>query len=155
MRNKFILGLFLAFMAAALPPQVSFAADTVTPEEVAAPPDATISFEARQVRVIFGGGSGTGVLHFKGKNYPFTLKAASVGGMGATDVAGVGKVYHLTKVEDFAGAYAAVGIGAAIGEGKGASAFKNSNGVVVQTKAKSTGLALNLGVGRVEITMKK
>lgn len=117
--------------------------------------DATIDFEATQVRLILGGASGTGVLHFKGKDHPFTMKAVSVGGAGVTAVDGTGTVENLTKVEDFAGKYAGVGIGAAAVKGQGASKFQNEKGVVVTTVAKSTGAALNLGASGVIIEMGK
>ncbi|MBC7940231.1 MAG: hypothetical protein H7Z19_10785 [Chitinophagaceae bacterium] len=122
---------------------------------VAGAPDATIDFEARQVRLLLGGGAGSGILRFKGKDYPFTMKAATVGGVGVTDVAGTGSVHGLTKVEDFAGTYAAIGIGAALVKGKGASAFRNSKSVIVTTKSKSSGVALNLGAGGVTVTFDK
>lgn len=153
MRNKsVILGFFLLVTAAMLPVS-SFAAKTVTEEEIAAPPDATVDFEATQMRLIVGGAVGSGVLHFKGQDYPFSMKAATIGGVGVTELAGMGAVFHLTKVEDFGGKYAGVGIGGALIKGKGTSAFKNSKGVVVQTKAKATGVAMNLGAGGISVTM--
>lgn len=154
MRNKsVILSLLILVSAAMLPTQATYAANTVKPEEVAGAPDATLTFEATQLRLILGGAVGSGVLRFKDQDYPFTMKAASVGGLGMTEVDGVGAVYHLSKVEDFAGKYAAASIGAAAIKGKGASAFKNNKGVVVQTKSKSTGVALNLGAGGVIVKM--
>ena len=111
-------------------PQASFAAEQaenqkVTGQDLNAPPDATIDFEATQMRLILGGAKGKGVLHFQGKDYPFTMEAVSVGGVGYSEVAGTGTVHYLKKVEDFAGRYNAVGAGAVVGGGKGASTFEN------------------------------
>ena len=61
------------------------------------PPDATFDFEGEQFRLILGGGSGKGVLHYQGKDYPFTGKGASAGGIGVTKADALGKVYHLDK----------------------------------------------------------
>jgi hypothetical protein len=116
---------------------------------------ATIDFEAKQLRLIVGGSKGKGVLHFQGKDYPFTAKGASVGGAGYTDVEGTGTVHFLTKVQDFAGTYTGLGIGAALVKGKGASTFQNSKGVVISTKGKADGVALNLGAGAIKITLSK
>jgi hypothetical protein len=124
-----------------------------TSQSLAAPPDATLEFEASQLRLIVGGASGKGVLHFKGKDYPFTAKAASVGGVGMTDVHGTGTVHNLKNVEDFSGLYNAISVGAALGEGKGSSTFQNSKGVVISVKSKTEGVALNMGVGGVSITL--
>jgi len=160
MRNKTILAAFLFALAGATLPQALLAADMAPPKQVteqdlAAPPDATLDFEGKQMRLIIGGSRGKGVLHFKGKDYPFTGKGVSVGGVGATEVEGTGTVHFLNKVEDFAGHYTGIGIGAAVGAGKGASSFQNKKGVVISTKAKSSGLALNLGISAVDIKLSK
>jgi hypothetical protein len=161
MRNKLLIaGMFFSFIGTTLP-QASFAADapakkTVTEQDVAAPPDATIDFEAEQFRLIFGGSGGKGTLHFKGKDYQFTMKGASVGGVGVSKVEGTGVVHKLTKVEDFAGHYVGLGIGAAVtSAGKGASSFQNNKGVVVSVKSKAEGLALNMGINAIDVTLSK
>jgi len=161
MRSKSVmLGLLLSIATVALP-QAVFAADQpakkqVTAQELATtPPDATLKFEAEQMRLIFGGSSGKGVLTFKGKDYPFTVKGASVGGIGYSKVEGTGTVHFLKKIEDFAGDYNAIGIGAVLGAGKGGSTFENGKGVIISTTAKASGLALNLGLGEVKVTLDK
>src|SRR2546423_12935011 len=157
MRNKLILGFLFSVMAAALP-LASFgqaAPKQVTAQDLAAPPDATVEFDAKQLRLIFGGASGEGGLHFQGKSYPLTMKGATVRGAGYTEVHGTGAVHFLTKVEDFAGNYTGIGAGAAAVKGKGASTFQNNKGVVVSTKSKSDGLALNLGLSGVTVTLVK
>jgi hypothetical protein len=156
--NTIIAGFIFALIGATMP-QLALAADAppqkaVTDKDVAAPPDATIDFEAEQFRLILGGSSGKGVLHFKGKDYPFTMKGASVGGIGMSKVEGTAVVHNLKNVQDFAGHYVGLGIGAAAASaGKGASSFQNNKGVVVSTKGKSDGLALNLGANAVDVTL--
>jgi hypothetical protein len=155
-----VLGFLFSIIGAALP-QVSLigaaqaAQDEFTAQDLAAPPDATIDFDAKQMRLIFGGAKGKGVLHFKDTDYPFTMKAVTVGGVGYTEVHGTGTVHRLTKVGDFAGTYSGVGIGAALAKGKGASSFQNNKGVVVTTRSKADGAALNLGASAVTITLGK
>lgn len=127
----------------------------VTAQDLAAPPDATISFDAQQMRLIIGGSGGKGVLSFQGKQYPFTMSGASLGGIGYTGVNGVGNVHFLTRVEDFSGTYQGIGVGAAFVKGKGSSSFENSKGVVISTKSSSDGLALNLGVSAVTIKLEQ
>jgi hypothetical protein len=162
MRNKFImLGFILSFVVAALP-QASFAADPAaqkpptTADEVAKMPvSATFEAEGKQVRLLLGGSSGSGVLKFQGKDYPFTAKGVSLGGVGVNEVHVVGEVRNLKKVEDFAGTYNGIGMGATVVKGKGSSAFQNGKGVLINTKSKSDGLALTLGLSSVTITLGK
>ncbi len=161
MRNKsMMLGLLLSIATVALP-QASLAADNAPKQQVTAqqlattPPDATVTFEAEQLRLIFGGSSGKGVLTFKGKKYPFTIKGVSVGGVGYSKVEGTGTVHFLKKIEDFSGDYNAIGIGAVLGAGKGGSTFENGKGVIISTISKASGLALNLGLGEVKVTLDK
>ena len=158
MSNKLSVPILLFSLVVAALPQVSFAQDSATQsqftaQDLQAPPDATIDFDAKQLRLIFGGAEGKGVLHFKGKDYFFTMQGATVGGIGYTEVQGTGTVHRLKKLEDFAGTYTGIGIGAAVVAGKGSSSFQNSKGVVVTTKSKSDGLALNLGLSGVTVTL--
>lgn len=119
------------------------------------PPDATADFEAKQLRLIFGGAEGKGVLHFKGKDYPFTMSGVTVGGVGYTEAHGTANIYFLKNIGDFPGAYQGIGVGAALGAGKGGSSFQNLKEVVIVTKSKGEGVALNLGVSSINIKLVK
>jgi hypothetical protein len=127
-----------------------------TAEDIAkAKPVATFDFSAEQLRLIVGGSSGKGVLHYQGKQYPFTAKGVSVGGVGYTKVNATGDVYFMKTVDDFAGIYSAASLGAAAGAGAGVSQFENNKGVFLKVKSKTEGLALNLGLGGVQIDLAK
>jgi hypothetical protein len=120
------------------------------------PPSATLDFEAKQIGLLLGGEKGTGVLHFKGKNYPFTIKGAAVGSLGYSEVAATGRVYFLNKLEDFAGVYGAARVGVAAGEkGAGGSSWQNEKEVVLILSAKEKGAALNLSLSAMEIQLAK
>ena len=159
MRNKLLIAGFL-FALAALP-QALFAAGATPPTKVTqqaldtTPPAATVDFEISQFKLIFGGQKGKGVLHFGGKDYPFTIKGVSIGGIGFSEIEGTGVVHYLNKVEDFPGDYSAIGVGAALVQGAGKSSYQNQKGVVFSLKSKSTGLALNLGITAGSIAFKK
>ena len=150
-------GLFALGLAAL--PLVSTAQDNKpkhTAEEIAnAKPSGTFEVNAEQLRLILGGASGKGTLHYQGKKYPFTIKAATAGGVGYTKITASGTVYFLDKVEDFAGIYSAATIGAAVGKGVGASQYENNKGVFLKVQSKTEGLALNLGLGGVQVEMAK
>jgi len=161
MSNKLaILGILFASIGMALP-QVSVAADQaakkqVTAQELAkAPIDATFEAEGQQVRLLIGGSGAKGVLKYQGKEYPFSAKGVSLGGVGVTAVHVVGEVRFLTKLEDFAGTYQGIGAGATLAKGKGSSSFENGKGVILSVKSKSDGLALSLGVSAITVTFDK
>jgi hypothetical protein len=127
-----------------------------TAEDIAkAKPSARIEATAEQIRLILGGAQGRGTLYYGGKQYPFTMKAVTAGGVGVTKVSATGDVYFLEKLEDFPGTYSAVTIGAAVVGGAGASQYENNKGVFISVKSKTEGVALNLGAGAVSIAFAK
>jgi hypothetical protein len=135
-------------------------ADTPQPRHTAAEiekstPTATFELQAEQIRLILGGSQGKGTLFYQGKQYPFTMKGGSVGGVGVTKVNATGNVYFLNNVDDFAGTYSAISAGGALGAGAGVSQFENNKGVYLAVKSKTEGLALNMGLGAVQISLQK
>jgi hypothetical protein len=64
-------------------------------------------------------------------------------------------IYFLKKIEDFPGTYNGIGAGAAVGASKGGSSFSNMKDVVIVTKSKGEGVALNLGVSSITIKLDK
>lgn len=128
----------------------------VTAQDLAnTPPSATLEFDGVQIRLLVGGSTGKGVLHFRGKQIPFTARSLSVGGAGVAEVHAVGDVHYLKNVDDFAGVYTGLTIGATAVKGKGAATFQNSKGVVLSVKAKSDGAALSLGMSGFEVSLVK
>lgn len=136
--------------------QVAGAEPKHTADEIAkATPSGTIEVTAEQLRLLLGGASGKGTLHYQGKQYPFTMKAMSAGGVGYTKITATGNVYFLNKLEDFPGTYSAATIGAAVGAGVGGSQYENNKGVFISVKSKTEGVALNLGLAGVQVSFAK
>jgi len=117
-------------------------------------PSATASFTGTAVAVGLGYTWGTGVLTFEGKTYPFKVNGLSAIGAGMTKISGVGTIYHLKSVADFAGTYGSAGGGASFGShGQGSTSLKNDKGVMIEFHAKEKGVSLNLDLGGVHIEM--
>ena len=134
-KHYLVTGILCAAMAAVVALPALAQRKPITAEDVAkAKPTATLEFDAEQVRLIIGGSSGKGVLTFQGKQYPFTVKGGSVGGIGVTKSHGTGDVYFLTKIEDFPGTYTAATIGAVAVKGVGGSSYENNKGVYIAVK---------------------
>jgi hypothetical protein len=126
-----------------------------TADEKKAEPDGTIELESTSVAAGVGFAWGKGKLHYKGKTYDLAVDGLTVGSVGASSIKASGKVYHLNKLEDFDGNYAAVVGGATVGGGGGGLAMKNQNGVEVEVVATTQGVSLTAGVSGVKLAIKK
>lgn len=106
----------------------------------------TVTIEQVQIAFIGSGNLGGGTLIFNGQKYPFSIGGLGVGGIGLSKMEAYGAVYNLSNLADFSGSYLQARYGAAVGSlSTGELWLQNSRGVVLQLKAKRTGLALSLG----------
>jgi hypothetical protein len=117
-------------------------------------PSGTVSMESKSVALGVGVSWGDGKLHYKGKTYTFSLKGLSVIDLGVAKVSARGKVYHLAKVADFSGNYAAAEAGAAVGGGMAVVTLKNQNGVVMELSSTETGVKLTLAGEGLDVKLK-
>jgi hypothetical protein len=117
-------------------------------------PDATVKFSGGSVGVGIGFAWGSGVLTYKGKEYPFSVDGFSAGSIGGSSAEASGDVYGLKKLDDFNGNYTATTAGAAAGGGGGAITMRNQNAVSIQAVATTRGLQLQLAASGVKIQLK-
>ena len=110
---------------------IAMAAVVLTAAPAWAAEDTTgkITIETNTVGVGLGVTWGTGVLEYRGQEYPFTVTGFSLGEVGAAKTVARGEVYNLQRPEDFAGVFMAASAGATVGGGAGAAAMKNQNSV--------------------------
>jgi hypothetical protein len=116
-------------------------------------PDATLTWQMVSIADGVGYSWGAGVLTFQGKEYPFRVEELSVGDIGISRAEATGNVYHLTKLEDFSGDYAAASTSAAITRGSGVATMRNQNGVVIDLTGIDQGVKLKFAVEGVKITL--
>ncbi len=117
-------------------------------------PSGRVAIESKSVAVGIGVTWGDGKLTYEGKEHPFTINGLSVADFGISKVTTTGNVYHLKKLTDFAGNYAAAEAGAAVGAGKGVIAMKNQNGVVMELTSTAMGIRFTLAAKGVEVKLK-
>jgi hypothetical protein len=117
-------------------------------------PSGTVSIETTSVAIGIGFEWGEGVLKFQGKEYKFRIKGLSVVDVGVTKISATGNVYHLNRVSDFPGTFAAVEAGGALGAGAGAQAMENHYGVVMTLTSTKAGLKLKLAAEGIRVQMK-
>jgi hypothetical protein len=159
-RRTLVVGFLCAVVAAAFVQSVIAAEDekqAAGKDLKDAKPSATLEVASEQMRLIMGGTAGKGVLHFNGKDYPFTFKSASAG-LGAKMVkkmSATGNVYFLNQVEDFAGQYTAVAQSAMAGTSTVNATYKNDKGVSIDLRGTVEGVGLSLGGGIATVKLVK
>jgi len=117
-------------------------------------PSGTIVIDETQIMWIVGGDIGGGTLQFQGKSYRFKTDGLKLGGFGVHKVKLTGDVYDLRNAADFAGVYGVAEAGVTVGNAsKGDFVMKNDKGVVLHLKSAAQGLALDLGVEGMKVTL--
>ena len=117
-------------------------------------PSGKVAIESKSVAVGIGVTWGDGKLTYQGKEHRFSINGLSVVDVGVSKVSTTGSVYHLKKLSDFAGNYAAAEAGAALGAGKNVIAMRNQNGVVMELTSTATGIQFTLAPKGVEVKLK-
>ena len=116
-------------------------------------PDGTVKLTGKSVGAIVGFSWGSGVLTYKGKEYPFNISGISAGDVGYSSAELSGEVYNLKNLEDFNGTYATLSAGITVAGGGEAATMKNQNGVVLNLAGASQGLKFKLGVDGIKIEL--
>ena len=117
--------------------------------------DATLKLTEGSVAAGIGWSWGHGTLTYKGKSYKVKVDGLTVGEIGMTDAKAKGNVYNLKSLDDFNGVYAAGGAGATAGQGKGAGALVNSNGVSILLTSITKGASLKIAAEGLKLTIEK
>jgi hypothetical protein len=118
-------------------------------------PDGTVEMQEVQAAYIGSGSAGTGVLFFRGVQYPFEVGGVGVGGVGLSTIEARGEVYNLRELGQFPGTYGQARYGFALGTASGGDLWmQNEAGVIMHLKAKREGLMLSLGGDAVAISMR-
>ena len=132
-----------------------FTSHAIAQEPPTEAPSGRLKIEQIQVAFIGSGAVGGGTLDFEGKSYKFSVKGLGVGGFGASRLSATCEVYGLKKLEDFAGPYAELRTGWAIGDhGKGRTWLRNANGVIINLQGSREGLQTALGASGIVIQLK-
>ncbi|MFO1324507.1 MAG: hypothetical protein U1F15_10610 [Burkholderiales bacterium] len=142
--NKTLSALLLSMCVAVIQPALG--AET-------GKPDATIEVAGSSVGVGVGFTEAKGTLTYQGKRYPVTLQGVSLAQVGASSITAAGEVYHLARLQDVTGSYAAASAGAALSDGRTETTMKNQNGVVMKLHTTSKGVDLRLSVDGVSVKL--
>jgi hypothetical protein len=91
-------------------------------------PAATVDFTGGSAAIGVGYTWGSGTLHYKDKNYPFSASGLSLADVGGGQNVVTAEVYNLNKAEDFPGTYSIAQAGAALVGGGGIGYLENEKG---------------------------
>ncbi len=119
----------------------------------AASADATLTLKGGVVSAGIGYEWGHGIMTYLGKEYPFCIRGLAVGEVGAADIDAQGVIFHMSSLDEFAGKYSAVSMGAALIKGESSAMLRNRHGVTIQLDSRVTGLRFNISASGVKITL--
>jgi len=104
---------------------------------------------------IFGVSGGSGVLTFRGVQYPLSIGGISAGAtIGASGADLVGTASHLRDPRDVEGVYSAIGAGLAIAGGRTAAQLSNARGVVLRLRGRQVGFMFSLDLSGMSISLR-
>ncbi len=125
----------------------------VTSSQAQAPGYVRVNFA--KAGLLVGAGGGTGVLTYRGRNYPFRVSGLSLGVTAGASVSRLeGWASGIADVTDFAGTYSAVGAGGALVGGAGGVNLRNEKGVVLVLKGPKAGMEFATNLSGLRISMK-
>jgi hypothetical protein len=105
--------------------------------------------------VMVGAGVGSGVLVYRGRNYPFRVSGVSLGVAGGASISRLeGWASGIRQVSDFAGSYSAVGAGGAFVGGAGGVHLANEKGVKMSLQGPRAGMEFAANLNSIRISLK-
>ena len=105
--------------------------------------------------VMVGAGGGSGVLRYRGRDYPFRVSGLSLGVTAGASVSQLeGRALGMRQVSDFAGTYSSVGAGGAFVGGIGGVRLGNEKGVVISLRGPRAGMEFAANNGKISISLK-
>jgi hypothetical protein len=106
--------------------------------------------------LLVGGGAGSGVLTYRGRNYRFRITGISLGiTAGATISQLEGWASGIRELSDFAGTYSSVGVGAALVGGVSGVHLRNDKGVTMVLQGPKAGLEFAANLSAITISLKR
>jgi hypothetical protein len=105
--------------------------------------------------LVVGAGGGSGVLTYRGRDYPFRVSGLSLGVTAGASVSRLeGRASGIRQVSDFAGTYSAVGAGGAFVGGVGGVHLGNEKGVVLALQGPKVGMEFAANLSGINISLK-
>jgi hypothetical protein len=124
-----------------------------TPSLAQAPGYVRVKFVKAGLMV--GAGGGSGVLTYRGRDYPFRVSGLSLGVTAGASVSRLkGWASGIRQVSDFAGSYSSVSAGGAFVGGVGGVHLANQKGVRIDLQGPRAGMEFAANLSEVRISLK-
>jgi hypothetical protein len=105
--------------------------------------------------LMLGAGGGSGVLTYRGRDYPFRVSGLSLGLTAGASVSRLtGWASDIRQVSDFAGSYNSVGAGGAFVGGIGGVHLVNQKGVRIDLQGPRAGMEFAANLSEIRISLK-
>jgi hypothetical protein len=105
--------------------------------------------------LMVGAGGGSGVLTYRGRDYPFRVSGLSLGVTAGGSVSRLeGWASGIRQVSDFAGTYSSVGAGGAFVGGIGGIHLGNEKGVRIDLQGPKAGMEFAANLSKLSISLK-
>src|SRR4029453_11200341 len=105
--------------------------------------------------LMVGAGGGSGVLTYRGRDYPFRVSGLSLGVTAGASISRLeGWASGIRQVSDFAGTYSSVGGGGAFAGGFGGVQLGNEKGVKIALQGPRAGMEFATNLSGVRISLK-
>lgn len=115
----------------------------------------SISMHIVSAGFIFGVSGGSGILTFRGHQFPLSIGGISAGatiGASGTDLVGTAsRIHHPADIE---GVYSAIGAGLSIAGGRSAAQLSNARGVVLRLRGRQVGFMFSLDLSGMNISLR-
>src|SRR5882757_5129348 len=115
-----------------------------------------VRLKITKASLFVGGGVGSGVLTYGGRDYPFRISGLSLGVAAGASVSRLeGLATGIRHVADFAGTYDSVGGGGAFVGGYGGVQLRNEKGVRIALQGPRAGMEFAGNLSQITISLKK
>ena len=105
--------------------------------------------------LMVGAGAGSGILTYRGRDYPFRVSGLSLGVTAGASVSRLeGWASGIRQVSDFAGTYSSVGGGGAFIGGLGGVQLGNEKGVKIALQGPKAGMEFAANLSEIRISLK-
>ena len=105
---------------------------------------------------IFGASGGSGMLTFRGQQFPLSVGGISAGAtIGASGTDLVGTASHMNAPGDIEGIYSAIGAGLSVAGGRSAAQLSNARGVVLRLRGRQVGFMFSLDLAGMSISLRR
>jgi lipid-binding SYLF domain-containing protein len=115
-----------------------------------------ISLRILSAGFIFGASGGSGILTFRGQQFPLSVGGISAGAtIGASGTDLVGTASHMNAPGDIEGIYSSIGAGLSVAGGRSAAQLSNARGVVLRLRGRQVGFMFSLDLAGMSISLSR